>query len=86
MQLDEKRDLMNGFGDGLSRAFEMAVTPAVFAAIGLIIDSRLDLVPVFTIALLMFAIAGVFVRTWFDYDQRMKLEESKAGWTKGASR
>jgi F0F1-type ATP synthase assembly protein I len=83
LQLDEKRDLMNGFGDGLSRAFEMAITPGVFAFFGYLLDQRLGMVPVFTITLLMFALVGMFVRQWFDYDARMKAEEAKASWNRG---
>lgn len=77
---DDRRDLWSGFGDGLARAFEFAVTPAIFAGIGLFIDRRVELFPVFTIALLVFALIGMFVRMWFGYDAQMKAHEARGSW------
>jgi len=76
---DFRRDSYNGFGEGLARAFELAFTPAIFAGIGLGIDSLIGTVPVFTIALLVFAFVGMFVRMWFGYDHAMQRHESKVG-------
>lgn len=78
--LDEKRDLWNGFGEGLSRAFEFAVTPALFAGIGLVLDRRIGIFPVFTIGLLVFALVGMFIRLWFSYDAQMRSIEEKGAW------
>jgi F0F1-type ATP synthase assembly protein I len=33
-----RRELNNGFGDALSRAFELAATPAIFGGIGWLLD------------------------------------------------
>lgn len=80
---DDKRDLYNGFGDALSRAFEFAVTPAVFGFLGYLLDVRLNMVPVFTIVLLLLALVGMFVRTWYSYDEAMKVHDSAQPWAKG---
>lgn len=82
---DDKRDLYNGFGDALSRAFEFAVTPAVFGFLGYLLDVRLGLVPVFTIVLLLMALVGMFVRTWYSYDAAMKVHDAAQPWAKGRS-
>lgn len=76
----ERRDMLNGFGDGLVAAFEFAVTPVVFGGIGLFLDHRFGLTPVLTIALLVLALIAKFVVLWSAYDQKMKAEEAKAPW------
>ena len=81
MDTGYKRDLYNGFGNGLSRAFELAVTPAVFGGAGYALDRALGMVPVFTIALLVLALVGMFVRLWYGYDTEMKAHEARGPWT-----
>jgi F0F1-type ATP synthase assembly protein I len=63
VEQNDKRGLYNGFGDGLAQAFEFAVTPAIFGAIGYVIDRVLGIVPVFTIILSLFCLIGIFVKT-----------------------
>lgn len=77
MDLAAKRELNNGFGDSLSRAFELAVTPAVFAGFGYLIDRLLGIVPVFTIALLVLAVFGELVLWWYRYDYKMSQLEQE---------
>ena len=86
MDLRERRELMNGFGDGLAVAFEFALTPAIFGAIGYAIDRWLGLVPLFTLILLLFGIVGIFLKMWFEYDNRMKAEEAGAVWARKAGK
>lgn len=81
--LDEKRDLNRGFGDGMSRAFEIAVTPIVFGALGYGIDAIAGTAPAFTIALAAFAVVGMFVRLWYGYDAEMRAHESTSPWAAG---
>lgn len=77
MHQRDQRELMNGFGDGLARAFELAVTPLVFAGIGWAIDSRLRTQPLFILVLLLVAVVGIGVREWIAYDAAMELEEER---------
>lgn len=77
MDLAAKRELNNGFGDSLSRAFELAVTPAVFAGFGYLIDRLLGIVPVFTIALMVLAVFGELVLWWYRYDYKMSQLEQE---------
>ena len=83
--LREKRELNNGFGNALSRAFEIAVTPAVFGGFGYGLDRWLGIVPVLTIVLLVFGLAGMFVRLWYGYDRDMRAEDAKAPWAASSS-
>lgn len=82
---DDKRDLWNGFGDGLARAFEFAVTPAIFAGIGLALDRRLGVFPVLTIGLFVLAMVGMFVKLWFAYDAQMRAIEEQGSWRRQAA-
>jgi hypothetical protein len=76
----EQGELYRGYGDGLSRAFEFALTPVIFGAIGFGIDHLLGIVPVFTILLFLVAVAGVFAKAWYAYEARMQYEESLGPW------
>jgi len=74
--LRHRRDLHRGFGGAFSAAFELALTPAVFAGLGYLLDGWLGLFPVFTLGLLGFALVGMFVRAWYAYDAQMRAHEA----------
>lgn len=78
--LAAKRDLNRGFGDAMSRATEIALLPALFAGLGWLLDRWLGTAPVFLVGLLLFAFAGMLVRTWLGYDAEMKRHESTGAW------
>ncbi|MCP3937786.1 MAG: AtpZ/AtpI family protein [Actinomycetia bacterium] len=72
-----RRELNNGFGDSLSRAFELAVTPGVFAGAGYLVDRLLGTVAVFTITLMILAVIGELVLWWYRYDHKMSQLEAE---------
>jgi hypothetical protein len=78
----DRRDLYNGFGDGLARAFEFAVTPVIFGAMGYGLDRWLGIFPLLTITLLLFALTGQFVMMWIRYDAEMRAHEAGAVWNR----
>jgi F0F1-type ATP synthase assembly protein I len=82
MDLRERRELNNGFGEALSRAFELAATPAIFAGIGWLVDREVGTSPLFLILFFLFAIAGVGYMTWFKYEEEMKQHEADAVWNR----
>ncbi len=53
------------FGDGVVKAFEVVMTPVVFALIGLGVDYKLRTAPWFTLGLFFFGIAGMTVKLWY---------------------
>lgn len=83
MELHERRDMYNGFGDGLARAFELAVTPVVFGGIGFGLDRWLGLAPLLTLVLFLFGVAGTSYMAWFRYDAEMRRVEADKPWTRG---
>ena len=86
MDLRERRELNNGFGEALSRAFELAATPAIFAGLGWLLDRALGTSPLFLIVFFLFAIAGVGYMTWFKYEQEMQEHEAEAVWNRSKKR
>ncbi|MCU1373654.1 MAG: hypothetical protein JWO68_940 [Actinomycetia bacterium] len=86
MDLRERRELNNGFGEALSRAFELAATPAIFAGFGWLIDRQLGTSPLFLLVLFFLAIAGVGYMTWFKYEEEMKAHEDDAVWSRKRKR
>ncbi len=73
-------ELYNGAGEGLSRAFELALTPAIIGGFGYLLDRWLGLVPVFTIIFFLIAMGGLMARMYYGYDARMKEHEAVSPW------
>jgi len=76
----DQRDMYRGFGDGFTRAIEMALTPALFGAFGYLLDRWIGILPVLTILLFLTAVCGQFVKMYYSYDARMKLHEASGPW------
>ena len=72
-----KRELYNGFGNTLSRAFEIALIPLLFALPGWGLDRWLGTSPVFALVFGLFGLAGVAARSYFEYSARMDRELAK---------
>ena len=82
MDLRERQDLNNGFGNAMSRAFELAMTPAIFGGLGWLLDRWVGTLPLFTLLLFLFGVAGTGYMAWFRYDQEMKAQEADAVWNR----
>lgn len=64
MDLRERRELNNGFGNALSRAVEIAVTPIIFGFFGYLLDGRLGTRPIF---MLVFGVLVFGYAVWKQY-------------------
>ena len=73
-------ELYNGAGEGLSRAFELALTPAIIGGLGYLLDRWLGLTPIFTIIFFLVAMGGLMARMYYGYDATMKEHEAAAPW------
>lgn len=82
MDLRDRQELYNGFGDGLARAFELAITPAIFGFLGWLVDRALGTSPVFILAFALLAVCGVGYMAWFRYEQDMQRHEADAVWNR----
>lgn len=77
MDLAERRDMNRGFGDGMSRAFELALTPMVVGGVGFLLDRWLGLVPLLTIVFSLWGLGVATYMTWLRYDREMQAHESQ---------
>jgi hypothetical protein len=82
VDVHERRQVQNGFGDGLARAFELVLTPAIFGLGGFALDRWLGVTPLLTTVLTLFALCGVTYMTWFRYDADMRQVEEGAVWAR----
>ena len=81
--LSTKRELNNGFGNALSTAVELAVTPAIFAWIGWRLDHWLGTAPIFLVFLFVFTFCYVVWRKFSSYDLSMRRQEQELLGPKG---
>lgn len=75
----DRRELNNGFGEALSRAFEMAVTPALFGGLGFLLDRWLGVIPLFTIIFTLVVVVYFFWKSMKQYSQDMARHEVLRG-------
>lgn len=76
----------SGNDDTLGRGMDVALTMLVFLGLGALIDRWLDVFPVFTIVLVLFAAIGSFLRMKFVYDATMERHEAELLATRQATR
>jgi hypothetical protein len=75
--LAARRQLNRGYGDGLSRALEIVLTPLVFGFLGRLVDGWLGTGPWCMLGFGAFAVSGMFVRFWLGYDREMQVHEAR---------
>lgn len=78
----ERGDAYRSFGDGFTRAFELAFTPVIFGAMGYGLDRWIGIMPVFTIVFVLLSVIGLMLRTWYGYVYRMQALEQSGPWAK----
>ena len=77
MEEREQRELWNGFGNALSMALEMVITPLVFALGGYGLDRWLGTSPLFVILLAGLAFVGLAVKSYYGYRSAMEAHEAR---------
>jgi hypothetical protein len=77
VDLQGRRELNQGFGDSLARAFELVLTPIVMGAIGWLVDGRLGTRPFIALGLFTFTVVYEFWKLFTRYDAAMKTKEDE---------
>lgn len=77
MDLRQRRELHNGFGESLSRAFELAVTPIIFGFFGYLLDRWLGTRPLFMLLFFVFVISYLIWKQFRGYDEAMRGHETR---------
>ncbi|HEX6238892.1 MAG TPA: AtpZ/AtpI family protein [Acidimicrobiales bacterium] len=75
--LSARRELNRGAGDALSRASELALTPAIFALIGWRLDAWLGTMPLLLVVLFAFTMSYEVWKLFLRYDEQMRDQEAK---------
>jgi F0F1-type ATP synthase assembly protein I len=79
MDLADRRDTYNGFGDALARAFELVGTPAIFGWLGWLLDGRTGTRPMFTVLFALITFVYMTWKLWGEYDRAMDEQQRKLG-------
>ena len=80
MDLKARQEMNQGFGNALALAIEMVMTPLLFALLGWALDRWLGTSPVLLIALALFGVVGMAVKTYYAYAEKMRQHEQEAPW------
>ena len=76
-QSEERRQLNNGAGEALARAFELALTPTMMAGFGWLLDRWLGTGPWLFIFLFVFTFSYLMWKYAKGYDAEMREHERK---------
>ena len=76
MESRARRELNNGFGDAMSRAVELSLTPAIMGFLGSLLDRWLGTWPVFAIALFVLTLVYVIWKMFMQYSADMRAHEA----------
>jgi F0F1-type ATP synthase assembly protein I len=76
------REVNNGFGDGLAAAFEMVVTPIIFAFFGYLLDRWLGLHLVFALIFGLITFAYMIYKLVHRYSTDMARHDADAPWSR----
>ena len=77
MDLRDRRELSNGFGNALSRAVELTVTPMIFGFLGWLLDARWNTRPLFTLVFFLFVLGYVIWKHYRLYSAAMDVEQRR---------
>ncbi len=67
-----------GLDDGLSKAFELALTPVILSGLGWLLDARLEVTPLFTLVFFFVGVIGTSISLWARYCASMDAEQQIA--------
>lgn len=71
MDLEQKRELSNGVFNQSHGSFELVLGPALLALVGLWVDRRIDMVPLFTLLLALAGFVGAVAKLYYGYRHAM---------------
>ncbi len=86
MDILARRELNNGFGESLAKAFELVVTPGIFGFFGWLLDHKLGTAPVFTLVFTLTVFGYVAWKLWGSYERQMQRHEEKLRTSRQAAR
>ena len=76
----ERQGLYKGMGDGLNRAFELALIPAIFGLAGYGVDRLIGTGFIFAAIFAIVGLYGVVMRIWYAYQHQIAEIQKGAAW------
>ena len=77
MDLRDRRELNNGFGNALARAFELVLTPMIAGFLGYLLDGKVGTRPLFMLVLFLTAFGYVAWKQYAVYSSTMDKEQAR---------
>jgi F0F1-type ATP synthase assembly protein I len=77
LDLSHRRELNNGAGESMARAFELVLSPVIFAAMGWYLDKRLGTFPLVALVLFFLVLGYCVWRQVTSYNAEMSRQEAK---------
>jgi F0F1-type ATP synthase assembly protein I len=77
VELRDRQDLNNGFGNALTRAVEIVVTPMIFGFFGYLLDGRLGTRPAFMLVFFLLVLGYTLWKHSAAYGVAMDREQDK---------
>jgi hypothetical protein len=77
LDLEQRRELNNGFGESLAKAIELVTTPAIFGFLGYLLDRRLGTTPLFLLLFALMTFIYLAWKAWGSYERRMQEHEAE---------
>ena len=77
MDLQQRRELNNGFGESLARAFELVTTPLIMGFIGFLVDGKAGTRPLFMLLFAFITFVYLAWKMWGSYERRMQEHEAQ---------
>ena len=84
MDLRERRELNNGAGEALARAFELVFTPVIFGFLGWLLDRRLGTRPLFMLLFFLLVLGYLVWKQYVAYAAEMHEHERQLHCAKDA--
>jgi F0F1-type ATP synthase assembly protein I len=72
----------SAFGDGLAKAIDMIGPPVLLGVLGWFLDSRLHTDPGFLIGLVIIGVAGVFAKTYYEFQAQAARHDEGKPWAR----
>ena len=82
----EKLEMKQGSGDAMAAAFELVATPAIFGFLGWLLDRKLEIFPICTLAFVAVTITYASWRLYKQFTLRLtqEAEQRRETWLLGS--
>lgn len=81
-QAEVRRELHEGFGDAMTRAFELVLVPLLFGFVGHVLDTKLHTGNLLMLVLGIVGLVGTMLKLFYVYRYKMAQVEKDMPWNR----